>query len=79
MKVTNAGVNVMVGSRQSGATVRYTLTTSIPYKANSPLLALGMLRPVRIYFLSMKERGDSSFLNCAMAGATTESEATLEK
>jgi len=45
----NAWVNRLIGDQQPDATVKYTFTTVKPYKANSPLLASGLLGPVRLY------------------------------
>ena len=48
IKVTNAWVNRLIGDQQPGAT-KYTFADVHPYKANSPLLASGLLGPVRVY------------------------------
>ncbi|HKF50333.1 MAG TPA: glycosyl hydrolase [Terracidiphilus sp.] len=48
VKVTNAWVNRLIGDQQPGAT-KYTFADVKPYRANSPLLASGMLGPVTIY------------------------------
>jgi len=48
VKVTNAWVNRLIGDQQPDATVKYTFTTVKPYKADSPLLASGLLGPVTI-------------------------------
>ena len=45
--VTNAWVNRLIGDQQPDAK-KYTFTVIHPYKANSPLLASGLLGPVRI-------------------------------
>lgn len=47
IQVTNAWVNRMIGDQQPGAK-QYTFTTVKPYHADSPLLASGLLGPVRI-------------------------------
>jgi hypothetical protein len=52
VKVTNAWVNRLIGDEQPGTTVKYTFTPMKPYKANSPLLASGLLGPVRLYSTS---------------------------
>ena len=48
IKVTNAWVNRLIGDEQTGAT-RITFADVKPYKANSPLLASGLLGPVNLY------------------------------
>jgi len=48
IKVTNAWVNRLIGDQQPDATVKYTFTTVKPYKADSPLLASGLLGPVTV-------------------------------
>ena len=48
IRVTNAWVNRLVGDQQPDAPKKYTFTVIHPYKANSPLLASGLLGPVRI-------------------------------
>ena len=45
IKVANAWVNRMIGDQQTDAT-KVTFTVIHPYKANSPLLASGLLGPV---------------------------------
>jgi len=52
IKVTNAWVNRLIGDQQPDATTKYTFTTVKPYKADSPLLASGLLGPVGIYSVS---------------------------
>jgi hypothetical protein len=47
IKVTNAWVNRLIGDEQPGAT-KYTFADVKPYKANSPLLASGLLGPVAV-------------------------------
>ena len=47
IKVVNAWVNRLIGDQQPGAT-KYTFTEVKPYKANSPLLASGLLGPVTV-------------------------------
>jgi hypothetical protein len=54
VKVTNAWVNRLIGDQQPDETTKYTFTAVKPYKANSPLLASGLLGPVRIYSLTAK-------------------------
>jgi hypothetical protein len=46
--VWNAWVNRMIGDEQPGAT-KITFADVKPYKADSPLLASGLLGPLRIY------------------------------
>jgi alpha-L-rhamnosidase len=48
IKVTNAWVNRMIGDQQPDAAAKFTFTTEKPYKAESPLLASGLLGPVRL-------------------------------
>jgi hypothetical protein len=48
IKVTNAWVNRLIGDQQPDEKVKYTFTTVKPYKANSPLLASGLLGPVTV-------------------------------
>ena len=48
IKVINAWVNRLIGDQQPGAT-KYTFADVKPYRANSPLLASGLLGPVHIY------------------------------
>ena len=47
IKVTNAWVNRLIGDEQPGAT-KYTFADVKPYKANSKLLASGLLGPVAV-------------------------------
>jgi hypothetical protein len=47
IKVTNAWVNRLIGDEQPGAE-KYTFADIKPYKANSPLLASGLMGPVQI-------------------------------
>jgi len=47
VKVINAWVNRLIGDQQPGAT-QYTFTAVKPYKANSPLVASGLLGPVTL-------------------------------
>ena len=47
IKVTNAWVNRLIGDEQPNAT-KYTFADVKPYKATSPLLASGLIGPVRI-------------------------------
>ncbi len=48
IKVTNAWVNRLIGDEQPGTAVKYTFTDVKPYRADSPLLASGLLGPVRL-------------------------------
>ena len=48
VKVTNAWVNRLIGDEQPGAT-KYTFADVKPYKADSPLLASGLLGPVKVW------------------------------
>ena len=48
IKVTNAWVNRMIGDEQPGVTEKITMADVKPYKANSPLLASGLLGPVKL-------------------------------
>jgi len=48
IKVTNAWVNRLIGDQQPNVTKKYTFTDFKPYRANSPLLASGLLGPVEI-------------------------------
>ena len=48
VRVTNAWVNRMIGDQQPGAAATYTFADVKPYKADSPLLASGLLGPVQI-------------------------------
>jgi hypothetical protein len=48
IRVTNAWVNRMIADQQPGAAIKYTYADIAPYHANSPLLASGLLGPVRI-------------------------------
>jgi beta-galactosidase/beta-glucuronidase len=48
VKVVNSWVNRLIGDEQPGAPVKYTFADVKPYKANSPLLASGLLGPVRV-------------------------------
>ena len=52
VKVTNAWVNRLIGDEQPDVKVKYTFADVKPYKANSPLLASGLLGPVKIYAAS---------------------------
>ncbi len=53
IQVINAWVNRLIGDQQPGAK-QYTFTTQKPYRANSPVLASGLLGPVRIVRESTK-------------------------
>jgi hypothetical protein len=48
VKVINAWVNRIIGDKQPDATTKYTFTTWPAYKADTPLLASGLLGPVAI-------------------------------
>jgi len=48
IKVTNAWVNRLIGDQQPNAGTKYTFTVYHPYKANSSLLASGLLGPVEV-------------------------------
>jgi hypothetical protein len=52
IKVVNAWVNRLIGDQQADATTKYTFADVKPYKADSPLLASGLLGPVRIESIS---------------------------
>ena len=54
IKVINAWVNRLIGDQQPDAVVKYTFADIEPYKANSPLLASGLLGPVRISSVEMQ-------------------------
>ncbi len=54
IKVTDAWVNRLIGDQQPGVKVKYTFTDVTPYHADSPLLASGLLGPVRISSVSTK-------------------------
>jgi hypothetical protein len=47
IKVVNAWVNRLIGDQQPGAT-KYTFTDVTPYRADSPLLASGLIGPVTV-------------------------------
>jgi hypothetical protein len=55
--VINPWVNRLIGDQQPDATVKYTFAPSKPYKANSPLVASGLLGPVQIIATSVA-KGD---------------------
>jgi hypothetical protein len=48
IKVTNAWVNRLIGDQQPNAATKYTFSVYHPYKANSSLLASGLLGPVQV-------------------------------
>jgi hypothetical protein len=52
IKVTNAWVNRMIGDEQPGVATKYTFADVKPYKAKSPLLASGLLGPVKVLSVS---------------------------
>jgi hypothetical protein len=52
IKVINAWVNRLIGDQQPDATTKYTFADVKPYKANSPLLASGLLGPVHLYSIA---------------------------
>ena len=56
IKVTNAWVNRLIGDQQPNATTKYTFTDVTPYHADSPLLASGLLGPVKISSVAMADR-----------------------
>jgi hypothetical protein len=60
VKVTNLWVNRMIGDRQPNATTKYTFTSPVFYKADSPLLPSGLLGPVRVIQVSSAAAGASS-------------------
>jgi hypothetical protein len=47
--VINPWVNRLIGDEQPDATVKYTFAPSKPYRANSPLVASGLLGPVTVW------------------------------
>ena len=55
VKVANAWVNRMIGDQQPGA-AQFTFTVYHPYKADSPLLASGLLGPVTVVQASVDAR-----------------------
>jgi hypothetical protein len=55
IRVTNLWVNRLIGDVQPGVTKKITYTTMPFYRANSPLLASGLLGPVRIITMINKE------------------------
>jgi len=54
VKVTNLWVNRLIGDQQPDAETKFTYTTQAFYRADSPLLASGLLGPVKIIRLSDK-------------------------
>ena len=48
VKVVNAWVNRLIGDKQPDATTKYTFSTWNTYKADTPLLASGLLGPVKV-------------------------------
>jgi len=48
IKVVNLWVNRLIGDQQEGVTRKYTYTAQQFYRADSPLLASGLLGPVRV-------------------------------
>jgi hypothetical protein len=56
IKVTNAWVNRLIGDQQPNAGTKYTFTVYHPYKANSSLLASGLLGPVEVVRAAAKEQ-----------------------
>jgi hypothetical protein len=48
VKVTNLWVNRLIGDQQPDVTHKYTYTTQQFYRANSPLLASGLIGPVQV-------------------------------
>ena len=55
IKVTNAWVNRLIGDQQPNVTKKYTFTDFKPYRADSPLLASGLLGPVQISAETMQQ------------------------
>ena len=55
IKVTNAWVNRLIGDQQPNVTKKYTFTDFKPYRADSPLLASGLLGPVQISAVTMQQ------------------------
>jgi hypothetical protein len=55
IKVTNAWVNRLIGDQQPNVTKKYTFTDFKPYRASSPLLASGLLGPVDITSVTMRQ------------------------
>jgi hypothetical protein len=55
IKVTDSWVNRLIGDQQPGTTVKYTFTDVTPYHADSPLVEGGLLGPVRIISVSIRE------------------------
>ena len=60
VKVTNLWVNRMIGDRQPAAATKYTFTSPMFYKADSPLLPSGLLGPVRVLQLASQGSGGAS-------------------
>jgi hypothetical protein len=60
VKVTNLWVNRMIGDRQPNASTKYTFTSPVFYKADSPLLPSGLLGPVRILQVPGEKAGASA-------------------
>lgn len=54
IRVTNLWVNRLIGDQQPGIKTKYTYTTQAFYRADSPLLASGLLGPVNIIAISFK-------------------------
>jgi hypothetical protein len=48
IRVTNLWVNRLIGDQQPDAERKYTFTTQVFYKADSPLLQSGLLGPVQV-------------------------------
>ena len=55
IQVTNAWVNRLIGDQQPNVTKKYTFTDFKPYRADSPLLASGLLGPVEITTETMQQ------------------------
>jgi len=53
--VINPWVNRLIGDQQPDATTKYTFAPSKPYKANSPLVASGLLGPVQLISTSTEK------------------------
>jgi len=54
IKVTNLWPNRMIGDAQPGAQKKYTFTDFSFYKASSPLMESGLLRPVSLISIEMQ-------------------------
>jgi hypothetical protein len=52
VKVSNLWVNRLIGDQQPSVKQKYTFTTQAFYRADAPLLASGLLGPVRVLKLT---------------------------